>query len=343
MQAGAQMTQVDGWDVPGVYSTIEAEYAAAHDGAVVYDSHPLGRLRLTGSTRIDFLHRMSTNDMNALSPGQGAATILTTPIGRIVDRIVVYAREDDALLLTSRGAQALVANWLKKYIFFNDDVQVHDASAAWGMLSLYGAKAGEAASAATGGGAAVLKLHAWRAAGDKLIVARTDSIAGAGFHVLASEPGALKTVWGAAMASGATPIGERACEILRIESGLPRYPHELSEAYIPLEVGLWPDVSFTKGCYIGQEIIARMESRQRLAKQMVGLRSASTIESGAELYAANSAIGKVSSVALRPGGESIALGFVKPSHAQDGQALLVGGERSITAEVTRLPIPRSSL
>ncbi len=341
-QAGARMTQVDGWDVPDVYSAIEAEYAAAHAGAVVYDSHPVGRLRLTGSTRIDFLHRMSTNDLSALSPGQGAATILTTPIGRIVDRIIVYAREDDAILLTSRGAQALVANWLKKYIFFNDDVQMHDASAEWGMISLYGAEAREAASAAIGQDASDLKLHRWRVVDDRLLVARADSIAGEGFHVLASELGALKSAWGAAIASGATPIGERAYEILRIESGLPRHPNELSEAYIPLEVGLWPDVSFTKGCYIGQEIIARMESRQRLARQMVGLRSPSTIETGAELYAANSVIGKVSSAASRPGGESIALGFVKPSHAHDGLELYVGDERSVAARVTQLPIPRPS-
>jgi len=341
VRAGAQFTEVDGWEAPDVFTSLEAEYAAAWDAAVVHDSSPLGRLRLTGKTRIDFLHRMSTNDMNALRTGQGAATVLTTPIARIVDRVVVYLREDDTILLTSRGAQTAVASWLRKYIFFNDDVQVRDAPEP-GMLSVYGAKAAGVAASVAGEDVSDLSLHFWRSARG-LLVARADPVAGDGFHVLPPDAQSLASAWRAAIDAGAAPIGERAYEVLRIESGRPRFGREIGEDYIPLEVGLWPDVSFTKGCYVGQEIIARMESRHRLARQMVGLRGRASIEPGAELYVNSSVVGRVSSAARRPGDEVVALGFVKPAFAGAGARVALGADAGAELEVETLPLPRAAL
>ena len=334
-RAGARMATVDAWDVPDAFTSLAAEYAAAHTGAVVYDSSSLGRLRLTGRTRVDFLHRMSTNDLASLEPGQGRATIFTTPIARIIDRAIVYARETDVLLLTSRGAQAVMSNWLRKYIFFNDDVQVRDASSEFGIVSIYGAKAGEVGSKVAGQTVTDLSLHAWQANEVGWIIARADPIAGDGFHIIAA-PDALPGVWQSALDAGAAPIGEQVFEVLRIESGLPRYPHELSENFIPLEIGLWNDVSFSKGCYTGQEIIARMESRNRLAKQLVGLRSAAPIPPDAELRADGSSVGQVTSAATRPDGTSIALAVVKPADAEPGTRLALG--ESADAEVTAFPI-----
>ncbi|HLF26375.1 MAG TPA: glycine cleavage system protein T [Anaerolineae bacterium] len=338
-QAGARMVEVDGWEAPDVFTTVEAEYAAAHTGAVIYDSSSRGRLRLTGSTRLDFLHRMSTNEMNALRPGQGAATILTTPIGRIIDRIMVYVRENDLLALTSRGAHAAVINWLKKYIFFNDDVQLHDVTGQLGMVSIYGPQASETVARLVDQNVSGLSWHAWQPTSEGAWVARADALAGAGFHIFTSTPAALAPLWGRAVESGVAPIGEQAFEALRIEAGLPRYGHELSETYIPLEVGLWRDVSFTKGCYIGQEIIARMESRQRLAKQLVGLRASERLESGTELSVDGTSIGKVSSAAHRAEHDWLALAFVKPPQAIPGTRVLLGTEPALEAEVTSFPIP----
>ena len=334
-KSGARMVDVDGWQAPDVFTSVEAEYAAAQERAVVYDSLPLGRLRLTGATRVDFLHRMSTNELNALEPGQGAATVLTTPTARIIDRVIVYLREADVLLLTSRGAQALVAAWLKRYIFFNDDVQVRDASGEWGMMSIYGAKAAEVASRLAGREVTDLRLHAWQPIDDQSILARADPIAGDGFHLLAAAPERLRMLWQAAIAAGAAPIGEQAFEVLRIESGRPRFARELSEAHIPLEVGLWADVSFSKGCYVGQEIIARMESRHRLAKQMIGLRSGAPIAPASEIRLDGAVVGKVTSSAVRPGGDAIAIGLIKPAHAAAGTRVSLDG--GSVAEVTAFP------
>ena len=117
-----------------------------------------------------------------------------------------------------------------------------------------------------------LPLHHWRTvriAEVEVMIARADPIAGGGFHLI-GEKSALPQVWQALLSVGVVPIGEATYQVLRIEAGRPEFGHELGDEYIPLETNLWADVSFTKGCYTGQEIIARMESRQRLAKQLCG-------------------------------------------------------------------------
>ena len=166
---------------------IEQEYAAAQTGCVMIDAAAWGRLKFTGKDRVDFLHRMSTNDLLPLQVGQGAGTVFTTPIARIIDRAVVYVREDDVLMLTSRGNQTRVMQWLRKYIFFNDDVQIKDVTEETGMISLYGATANQVISQLAGEDLSALPLHHWRAApiaGVEAMIARADPIAGGGFHLI---------------------------------------------------------------------------------------------------------------------------------------------------------------
>jgi folate-binding protein YgfZ len=122
---------------------------------------------------------------------------------------------------------------------------------------------------------------------------------------------------------GCVPISEADFEILRIESGLKRFGHELSLDYIPLEADLWHDVSFNKGCYVGQEIIARMESRGRLAKRLVRLRLAQPVQPGADITADGKKAGIITSAAVGPNG-AVALGFVKTAVLDSQLSLTVG-------------------
>jgi len=338
-QRGAKFVDVNGIQLPDVFTSLDEEYAAAHTGAVLYDSSALGRLRLSGSTRIDFVDRMSTNDLASLTNGQGAATILTTPIARIVDRITAYVRDDDLLVLTSAGASESVRAWFARHIFFNDDVQVHDVANEIGLISIYGKQANEIASKLTGHDMSELSLHHWQSIDSDTLIIRADAIAGDGFHIWTQSAERIGELWQAAIDAGALPIGERAFDLLRVESGRPRYGVELSKDFIPLEVALWDDVSFTKGCYTGQEIIARMESRKRLAKKLVGLRSVGAITPGKSIRADGRSIGKVTSAAKRPNGDSIALGVIKPTHAEIGTQVMVDGDPAVDGEVTSLPIP----
>jgi aminomethyltransferase len=321
-------------------TNLEAEYSAAQTGCVMIDAAAWGRLKFTGASRLDFLHRMSTNDVAKLQTGQGAATVFLTPIARMIDRTMLYARENETLMITSRGNQTRVLQWLRKYIFFNDDVQIKDVTGETAMISLYGVEASQAIQRISGVDVDDLLLHHWRevsVAETSILIARADPIGGGGFHLI-FDRAAHAIIWQALIDAGVTPIGEAAYQVLRVEAGRPEFGRELGDEYIPLEAGLWPDVSFTKGCYTGQEIIARMESRQRLAKQLVGLRFEAEITLPSGLYVEGHEVGTVTSVAHSPRLGWIGLGYLKT--AQGAAASMVESRsdgRSVNARVAGLP------
>jgi aminomethyltransferase len=142
-------------------------------------------------------------------------------------------------------------------------------------------------------------------------------------------------VWAALLAAGAIPAGSLTYNVLRIRAGRPGVGRELTTEYIPLELGLWDEVSFTKGCYTGQEIIARMESRGRLAKTIVTLKLSENVEAPVKLVTDGHEAGMLTSSVQTPDGDSIGIGVVKVAQAEIGAELLIGG--SIHAEITGLP------
>ena len=318
---------------------LEQEYQAAQTGAVMIDASAWGRLRFTGTSRLDFLHRMSTNDVAKLQPGQGAATIFTTPIARIIDRTLLYARETETLMVTSRGNQGRVQQWLRKYIFFNDDVQVKDVTAETAMIAVYGAQANQTIQRICGEDVAGLPLHHWcevSAAATSILIARAEPIGGGGFHLI-FDRAAFAVIWQMLIDAGAVPIGEEAYQVLRVEAGRPEFGRELGDEYIPLEANLWPDVSFTKGCYTGQEIIARMESRQRLAKHLVGLRFDAEVTLPATLTANGHEAGVATSVVHSPRLGWIGLGYLKTQGTAGAMVESRSGEQAIGTQLVDVP------
>jgi aminomethyltransferase len=292
---------------------LETAVAAAHDSAVIVDRPGLGYLRFTGETRLDLIHRMSTQQVNGLQPGQGTATILTTDIGRIIDRLLLYAGENELLAVTGAGNNDNVARYLMRFVFFQDDFHVADLSPQTAFLAVYGRQAEDRLSVALGFGLA-LPMHHWREVtwrGLTFSVHRTDPVAGAGY-LLICRSHEQETLRQELIAERLVPASADAFEYLRIESGLPLFGSELTGEYIPLEAGLWEDVSFTKGCYIGQEIIARMESRNRIAKKLALLQPAEMVAAGATIMADNRQAGQLTSIANGPRGP-LALGYIRTS------------------------------
>ena len=228
---------------------VEVEYMAAQTGSVMIDAAAWGRLRFTGMSRLDFLHRMSTNDVAKLQPGQGAATVFLTPIARIIDRTIVYARRDDVMMITSRGNQTRVFQWLRKYIFFNDDVQIKDVTDETAMISLYGVEANRAIQRISEEDVSALLLHHWRE--------RAPGRSGNLDRARGSDRGRRLSsdlrsrrahwIWQTLIDAGVTPIDEETYQVLRVEAGEPEFGRELGDEYIPLEANLWSDVSFTQG------------------------------------------------------------------------------------------------
>jgi tRNA-modifying protein YgfZ len=193
----------------------------------------------------------------------------------------------------------------------------------------------------TGEDLLALPLHHWRAAqiaGIEVMIARADPIAGGGFHMIFDR--VVQTqVWQTWLEAGVVPLSEETYQALRVEAGQPEFGHELGDEYIPLEANLWNDVSFKKGCYTGQEIIARMESRQKLAKRLVGLRFADQVTLPASLWIDDHEAGVVTSVAHSPASGWIGLGYLRSSEGVEAQVVQSrSDDRTVPATVVALPL-----
>ena len=323
-------------------------YRAAHEAGVVVALSARGLVELKGRSRLELINRMSTQAVNELSEWQGAATVLTTDIGRIIDRVVLYASDDRVLMLTGEGHADALVNYLRRNTFYNDDLQVTRLGGLL-LLGVYGPRAGEML-AEVGLETEALPLHHWRVSSMPIVNAqmvpidpggglpraqkleafemfcmifRADAIAGDGYYLLIEQQKAEPLLTLLSLA-GLTPIDEELYDYLRIEAGRPRFGRELTLDYIPLEAGLWDDVSFSKGCYTGQEIIARMESRGKLAKRLTRLRPASPVSAGAEIVANGRPVGTITSAADGPAGP-VALGYVKTGVLDEGAELTAAG------------------
>jgi aminomethyltransferase len=210
-----------------------------------------------------------------------------------------------------------------RFVFFNDDFHIEDVTAETAVFGIYGPQA-KAKHVEAGFPDEALPLHHWRQVtlGEQTAyLHKTDPVCGDGYFVMcmmADKTAVLQQL----LSAGISEIDRETFDALRIESGLPRFGAELSLDYIPLETGLWADVSFSKGCYIGQEIIARMESRGKLAKKLVRLRTETAVQVGAEIMASGKKVGSITSASPVPTG-GVALGYVKTAVLDENTPLTV--------------------
>ena len=299
-------------------------YQAAQETAVLTDRSDLGMLIFSGETRFDLLNRMSTQKVASLAKGEGAATILTTDIGRIIDRLLLYPTSSTIYTLTSENNNDAIARYLMRFVFFQDDFKIQDISDGTVIFGVYGPQA-QAKVIAAGFSDEALPRHHWRQTkfGDvSAYLMRTDPIHGDGYFIIGEEKD-RETLWQRLRDTHLAVADAAAYDYLRIEAGHPRFGRELSGDYIPLEANLWDDVSFNKGCYIGQEIIARMESRGKVAKKLVPLTAAAPLQAGDTLTANGKKAGTITSTAVGPNG-AIALGYVKTAVLEANTDLFVG-------------------
>ncbi len=300
-------------------ASLEEAYEASRKAAILVDRSNLGLLKFTGQSRLDLVNRMSTQKLDDLKTGEGAATILTSDIGRIIDRLILYADHESVICLTSEDNGDNIARYLMRFVFFNDDFHIEDLSNETAVIAIYGRSATEHLEALFGE-TIDLSLHHWREVDIQGITGRlhrTDAVAGEGYFIMC-QMSDWQQVWNSIARTGIVPASIEAFDYLRIEDGNPRFGYELTLDYIPLEANLWDDVSFNKGCYTGQEIIARMESRGRLAKKLVRLRPESPLDAGVPLTMEGKKAGSITSAADGPDGP-IAMGYVKSAALHNKQ------------------------
>jgi len=323
---------------PGLLTGIAAEYRAAHEDAVLADRSDLGRLEITGKDALDLLHRLTTNDIRSLQVGQGAAAAFLTGKGRIVDLVTLHRLADRMLCLTGPGRGADVAAYIDRYTF-REDVRVVDRGRSHGILGIFGLRAPERVAALLGSEAANRPLHHAVEAvleGIGVVLTRAFPLAGDGYHLIAAT-GDLQALRAAMRSAGGLIEAGREClDVLRIEAGLPAAGSELTEDYNPWEARLDDAISLTKGCYVGQEVVARLNTYKKVSKLLARLRVEGGLPGpGARLEAAGGTIGVLTSAARVPGQDRVvALGYVRDEDVVPGRELeVIDADRRLHAAI----------
>ena len=300
-----------------------------------------GCLKATGQDALDLLNRLSTNKVDHLEPGHWAPTVLTSDRGRIVDLLSVINAGESVYLITSPGQQQPVIEWLDKYTIM-EDLEVEDVSATTAVIAVAGAGA-EAVLGLEGGEPERLPGLQYPAPpvaiGGKCLIGISRPLGSMACCLLVVPSPDVPAVVPALAARGATEVDTDSWDALRVSSGAPAFGSEMGELYNPLEAGLIGAIDFTKGCYIGQEVIARLDSYERVQKYLSVLRfsDGSDATPGTPLFLEGRQAGTVTSVYRTPGGELRGLGFVRTASATPGQVLELQAPEHGTATVEDLP------
>jgi len=350
---GALLTERDGWSVPASYGDELFEYAAVREGSTgVIDLSSRGRFQVSGSEAVQFLNGLITNDMKTLGEDRWMPAAFPNVQGRLIAGVRVIRKPDDAtgkkpvhvfLIDTEPATREAVLKTIERFTLAGD-FHVIDLTGETALLSVQGKSAedviglvlGESAQGISAYGAARIE---W--AQKSLTVLRATHTGEDGFDIVASADQAT-SLWDAFVRAGATPAGHDALDRLRIEAGVPRYGIDMDETNVVTETGLDEAVSYTKGCYIGQEIIARIKYRGHVAKKLVGLvfDRALKIDKGATIRSTDDKeIGRITSNTLSPHlGCTIALGYVKYDYvASATEVRVTSSYGDLTARVTKLP------
>ena len=320
-------------------------YVAARNAAGLIARNP-GLIVVSGRDRASYLQGLLTNDVVALTTGQGCYAAYLTAQGRMISDLRVYELGDALLLVLPRTTKDIVLAKLDQFIF-SEDVQLGDLSETFASLAVVGPDAARLLSHTFGTDTADLDawpLHDNRRVvldGQPVIVMSSSDTGEPGFELVAAlaQVAALST---ALREQGAVDVDDDTAEMLRVEGGVPLFGRDMDEETIPLEAGIEDRaISFTKGCYVGQEVIIRVLHRGhgRVARRLVGL----TLEpqhdvppAGTALHADDSVVGEITSSTWSPAlGRPIALGYVKRDRAQPGVVLQLSA--GVTAVVVPMP------
>jgi len=335
--AGAVLGTYRGADTPTSFGNSAAEFQALLEGCGLYDMRWQAKLVLTGEDRVRWLNGMVTNNVRDLAVGHGVYCFLLTAQGRIVADLVSYNRGDYLLVTSDRTQTQAITEMFDRYIIM-DDVEVADIS---DKLSAVGVAGRQAADIFREAGIEVSQLErgrvvdlTWRGIG--ISVARETHPSIDSYEIwFASEQ--ADTVWDALTAAGAKPVGSEALEWFRIARGVPRYGLDLSQRDLPQETEQKHALNFTKGCYIGQEIVERIRARAILHRTFTGfLIEGEPPQAGTKIKDGDKNIGEITSAARVPfpsGERTVALGYLRREFEAPDTAVQVGEQKAIVQSI----------
>ncbi|MBE9010206.1 folate-binding protein YgfZ [Pseudanabaenaceae cyanobacterium LEGE 13415] len=280
-----------------------------------YDRSHWGRISVSDSDRLNFLHNQTTNTFKLRKPGEGCDTVVLTSTARTIDLATAYILDDSVLLLVSPGMSEKVISFFDRYIFFADKVKLEDVTEQTAAFSLLGAKSHEIVKA-LGAEALINQPYGTHCLADEVRIAVGSGLATEGYTLICDRSIHLKQKL---IDLEVTEIDEPTWNTLRIEQGRPMPGSELTEDYNPLEAGLWHTISFNKGCYIGQETIARLDTYNGVKQQLWGIKLNQPTEVGTIVKIGDEKAGVITSVA-----DSIGLAYIRTKAGGAGLTVDLG-------------------
>ncbi|WP_245927248.1 YgfZ/GcvT domain-containing protein [Aphanothece hegewaldii] len=301
----------------------------------IYDRSYWGILELNGNDRSLFLHNQTTNQINFLKPGQGCDVVFVNSTGRTLDLATAYITEESILILVSPNRHKFLMDWMDRYIFPMDKVTVTDRSPELAIFTLLGSGCREfleqfGISNILDQPEASHELVELEGIQTRIAVGTGLGLTG---YTLILPIAKASSLWRKLTEKGASPMSDQTWEQLRISQGRPMPDQELTEDYNPLEAGLWRAISFNKGCYIGQETIARLNTYKGVKQRLWGLQLSQSVEPLTPIFLEGEKIGIVTSCIETLQG-AIGLGYIRTKAGGEGMTVNLG---DVTAKVIAVP------
>lgn len=314
-------------EATAIDNDLMTEYSAVRDGgAGLIDLSTRGRISVSGSEAVMFLNGLITNDLKTLGENRWMPAAFPNVQGRLLAAVRVMRRAQDFLLDTDAVTREKVLKLIERFTLAGD-FKVADVTEATALISVQGSRAAEIVEDMSR---------------EEITVLPATHTAEQGFDLIVNAE-RKASLWQTLVDKGATPVSERVEEILRIEAGIARYGRDMDETNVVTETNLDDAVSYTKGCYLGQEIIVRIKHRGHVAKKLTGLRfeTNGAIAPGAAIKSTNGKdVGRVTSATFSPKLETtVGLGYVRYEYLTPGTQLLVD---DIPATTHELPLVRGS-
>jgi folate-binding protein YgfZ len=327
--------------LPLRFTTIEEEYWAVRKAVGMADLSHLGRLRIAGKDRIPFLNGLLTNDILGVKQNMGVHSVLLNTKARVLADLYIYDSGESLVVDTCDTPGARVKTILDQFII-TEDVKIEESTENLLLVTLQGPLSSRTVKEVLGVEVGELRPLQSKSVGPSQIIAR-DRTGQGGYDILLPRDEA-ESVWNTFLLQGGElglkPVGSEALEILRLEKGASKYGIDVDENTIVLEAGFQDAISFTKGCYMGQEVVARATHIGRVNRRLVQvlLDIHARLGRGSELSKDGKPVGSITSSAFSPSlGKVVALGYVQRDQAVEGNRLSAGpdGEK-VDATVAKL-------
>jgi folate-binding protein YgfZ len=340
--SGAAFARFADSELPARFGDLQNEWTAVRQHCGLLDARFRSLLRLTGGDRITFLQGMVSNDVARLHDGEGTYAALLTQQGKVVSDLRVYLLADEAWLDVPAARAQAVRESLERYIIA-DDVEFVSDDAWMPLIAVEGPEAAKVVHAATGESVDQWSPFAHRELrfeGMRIrLVAASHS--GERGYLAFGDPAISTILWQRCRTAGAQPVGMEALDVLRVETGIPWYGRDMDDSTLISEVGLESAISYTKGCYLGQEVVERVAARGQVHRKLVGLvcDGSAAPPAGATLVRDGKEVGAIASAVWSPARQAvIALGYVRRECWDAGCEMeIVLPDGTVTARVVALP------